>query len=107
MNDGFAAHSAPAVLATFDRTHMRDYSRFAAQLQSTFSQYESFRLHFHVAQITGEGDAGSAVVEVEFEATPLSEVSPPVRKGDQLHFEFAHTPQGWKITAMRPWNFFS
>jgi hypothetical protein len=107
INDGFVSHSAPIVLSAFDRTKMRDYSRFASQLQSTFSQYESFRLHFHVTDFTAEANSGSALVEVEYEATPLSDVSPPVRKGDQLHFEFVRTPQGWKITAMRPWNFFS
>ena len=107
VNAGFTAHSAPIVLSAFDRTRMRDYPRFAAQLQSSFSQYESFQLHFHVAQFSGQGDTGRATVEVVYEATPLSDLSPPVRKGDQLRFEFARTPQGWKITAMQPWNFFS
>jgi len=107
INKGFTAHSAPIVLSAFDRTRMPDYAGFAARLQSTFTQYESFRLHFHVAQITSAGNTGTAVVEVEYEATPLSDVSPPIRKGDQLRFAFALTGQGWKITSMRPRNFFS
>ena len=107
INTGFTAHSAPVALSAFDRIRMPDYARFAARLQSTFTQYESFRLHFHVAQVTSQGDTGTAVVEVEYEATPLSDVSPPVRKGDRLLFDFARTPQGWKITSMRPSNFFS
>jgi len=107
LNRGFAAHSAPVALSVFDRNRMRDYPRFAASLHSIFAQYESFRLHFHVLQLGGGGDVGSAVVEVEYEATPLNEVAPPVRKADQLRFQFMRTPQGWKITLMQRWNFFS
>src|SRR5581483_4286332 len=95
VNSGFAAHSAPTVLSAFDRRRMRDYSRFAAALQSTFAQYESFRLDFHLLEVGGGGEAGSAVVEVQYEATPLSEVTPPVRKGQELRFQFVRTPQGW------------
>lgn len=107
LTDGLEGHSERLMLSTFDDNKMDGYLNFEDQIEAFFQKYDSFRVHFRIAQATTEGDKGVVLVDIEMEEIPRSASSQPVRKRDQMRFEMERGKKGWKIVDLRPRTFFS
>src|SRR5512142_847707 len=50
LRDGLEGHSQRLMLSAFDRDKMEGYLTFADQIQAFFQRYETFRVHYGIAQ---------------------------------------------------------
>ena len=107
LTDGLEGHSERRLLSVFDDNKMDGYLNFEAQIGALFDRYESFRVHFRIAEATTEGDKGIVLVDIEIEEIPRSGDAQAVRKSDQMRFEMERGKKGWKIVDLRPRAFFS
>jgi hypothetical protein len=107
LADGLEGHSERLMLSAFDDNKMDGYLNFEDQIEAFFRKYDSFRLHYRIAQATTEGDKGVVLVDLEMDEMPRSASVQPVRKRDQMRFEMERGKKGWKIVDLRPRSFFS
>jgi len=107
LTDGLEGHSDRRMLSAFDASKMEGYLSFENQIVAFFQRYDSFRIHFRIAQTTTEGSKGVVLVDIEMEEIPRSTEAQPVRKRDQMRFEMERGKKGWKIVDLRPRDFFS
>ncbi len=107
LRDGLVGHSPRVMLSAFDREKMEGYLTFQEQIQAFFSQYETFRVHFGIAQTTVEGARGVVLVDFELEEIPRDGSAPSLRKSSQIRFELEPSKKSWKIVDFRPRAFFS
>jgi len=107
LTDGLEGHSDRRMLSAFDDSKMDGYLSFENQIVAFFQRYDSFRIHFRIAQATTEGSKGVVLVDIEMEEIPRSADAQPVRKRDQMRFEMERGKKGWKIVDLRPRDFFS
>jgi hypothetical protein len=107
LADGLEGHSERLMLSAFDDNKMDGYLNFEDQIEAFFRKYDSFRIHYRIAQATTEGDKGVVLVDLEMDEIPRSASVQPVRKRDQMRFEMERGKKGWKIVDLRPRSFFS
>jgi hypothetical protein len=107
LADGLEGHSERLMLSAFDDNKMDGYLNFEDQIEAFFRKYDSFRIHYRIAQATTEGDKGVVLVDLEMDEMPRSASVQPVRKRDQMRFEMERGKKGWKIVDLRPRSFFS
>jgi len=105
--DGLEGHSDRAMLSVFDNEKVENYPTFQLQIVALFRYYDSFRVHYRMAQTTGVGSKGLALVDFEMDELPRSSDDQPVRKRDQLRFEMERGNKGWKIVDVQPRGFFN
>ncbi len=107
IRDGLEGHSQRLMLSAFDPDKMDGYLTFKDQIQAFFETYETFRVHYRIAQSTTEGARGIVLVDFELEETPRGANGPPQRKSSQIRFELERGTKGWKIVDLNPADFFS
>jgi len=106
LRDGLEGHSQRLMLSAFDQDKMSGYMSFEDQIQALFEKYDSFRVHYRIAQSTIEGAKGVVLVDFEMEEIPRTG-GPPLRRSGTLRFEMERGPKGWKIVDFSPRGFFS
>src|SRR6185312_2421358 len=108
LSDGLVQHNARRMLSAFDPDAMSGYTNFANQIQTMFQRYDSFRIHFRIAQVEATSDGGTATVDFELEEIPRStDDRLPVRKAEKLLLQMKPGKKGWKIVELEPPDFFS
>jgi hypothetical protein len=106
LGDGLQDHNARHMLSAFDADGMERYANFQDQVAALFERYDSFRVHFRIAEIRTEGATGVVLLDFEIEeASPSSDT--PVRRNDRLQLEIKKGKNGWKIVDLKPRAFFS
>ena len=106
VGNGLQDHNARHMLSAFDADAMEGYANFQDQIAALFGRYDSFRVHFRIAEIRTEGVTG--VVLLDFEIEEISRSSDtPVRRNDRLQLEIKKGKKGWKIVDLKPRAFFS
>jgi hypothetical protein len=106
LRDGLEGHSQRLMLSAFDQDKMSGYLSFEDQIQALFAKYDSFRVHYRIAQSTIEGAKGVVLVDFEMEEIPRTG-GPPLRRSGTLRFEMERGLKGWKIVDFSPRGFFS
>jgi hypothetical protein len=106
LRDGLEGHSQRLMLSAFDADKMEGYLSFEDQIQALFARYDSFRVHYRIAQSTIEGSKGVVLVDFQMEELPRAGGSPQRREG-QIRFEMERGRKGWKIVDFTPRGFFS
>jgi hypothetical protein len=106
LRDGLEGHSQRLMLSAFDQDKMAGYMSFEDQIQALFQKYDSFRVHYRIAQSTIEGSKGVVLVDFEMEEIPRTGGTPQRRNGS-LRFEMERGRKGWKIVDFNPRGFFS
>jgi hypothetical protein len=106
LRDGLEGHSQRLMLSAFDNDKMDGYLTFEDQIQAMFEKYDSFRVHYRIAQSTIEGSKGVVLVDFEMEEIPRAG-GVPLRRNGTLRFEMERGRKGWKIVDFNPRGFFS
>src|SRR5512146_2864646 len=70
LRDGLEGHSQRLMLSAFDQDKMTGYLSFEDQIQALFQKYDSFRVHYRIAQSTIEGSKGVVLVDFDLEEIP-------------------------------------
>ena len=105
LSEGLQNHDARHMLSAFDADSMDGYVNFQNQIAALFERYDSFRVHFRIAETRAEGASGIALVDFEIEEIPRSSDT-PIRRNDQLRLEMKMGKKGWKIVDLKPRAFF-
>jgi hypothetical protein len=106
LRDGLEGHSQRLMLSAFDQDKMSGYLSFEDQIQALFQKYDSFRVHYRIAQSTIEGSKGVVLVDFDLEGIPRGGGA-GVRRSSSLRFEMERGRKGWKIVDFSPRGFFS
>lgn len=77
------------------------------QLRALFETFSLLQFRYKLTQVTSENEAVSATCEADLDAIPLDQTRGTLRHSDLLHLQLKHTPQGWKIAAFSPADFFA
>ncbi len=107
LQRGMVGHNLYQVLALFDEQQMSDYAQVRDQLYAFFAQYDALRFRYQLLQVTSDKNGGSAVAEIEMEATPADPSQITVRREVQMRFRLVHGPKAWKVVGFSPSDFFA
>lgn len=106
LGEGLQDHNARRMLTAFDADAMEGYTNFQDQIAAFFERYDSFRVHFRIAEIRTEGAMGLVLLDFEIEEISRSSDT-PVRRNERLQLEIKKGKKGWKIVDLKPRAFFS
>jgi hypothetical protein len=106
LQDGLEGHVEHLLISSFDDNNMDGYLQFEDQIEQFFNKYDAIRIHYRIIQNTVEGAKGVALVEMQMEAENREGRGAPMRRDQQIRFEFDRTKKGWKISDFQPRTFF-
>ena len=107
LQRGMEGHNPYQVLALFDQQQMPDYAQVRDQLRAFFAQYDAIRFRYQLLQVTSDNNGGSAVAEIEMEATPADPSQIIVRRATQMRFRLTLGSKGWRLVGFSPADFFA
>ena len=100
-------HNLDQVLAIFDQQGTPDYAQVRDQLRAFFDQYDAIRFRYQLLQVTSDKNHGSAVAEIEMDATPADPSLVTLRRDIQMRFHLDLGRKGWKLVGFSPADFFA
>jgi hypothetical protein len=107
LQRGMEGHNSYQVLALFDEQQTPDYAQVRDQLSAFFAQYDAIRFRYQLLQVTSDKNGGSAVAEIEMEATPADPSQITLRRETQMRFRLTLGPKGWRLAGFAPADFFA
>ena len=107
LQRGMEAHNPYQVLAIFDQQGTPDYVQVRDQLRAFFDQYDAIRFRYQLLQATSDKNGGSAVAEIEMEATPAEPSQVTLRREAQMRFRLTLGAKGWRLVGFAPADFFA
>lgn len=103
---GIETHNLDRVLDVFDPDGMKDYSQFRDQMTAFFRLHDSIKFRYQLLQVTADKDQGSAVADVDMEVESADILPTTQRHSTQMRFQLKRIGKEWKVTGLRPQNFF-
>ena len=107
LHRGLDSHNLYQVLAVFDQESTPDYAQVRDQLRAFFDQFDAIRFRYQLLQATSDKNHGSAVAEIEMEATPADPSQVTLRREIQMRFRMNLGPKGWRLVGFAPADFFA
>jgi hypothetical protein len=107
LQRGMEGHNLYQVLAIFDQQGTPDYAQVRDQLRAFFDQYDAIRFRYQLLQVTSDKNHGSAVAEIEMDATPADPTLLTLRRDIQMRFHLDLGRKGWKLVGFSPADFFA
>ena len=107
LQRGMVGHNLYQVLALFDEQQMPDYAQVRDQLYAFFAQYDAIRFRYQLLQVTSDKNGGSAVAEIEMEATPADPSQITLRREMQMRFRLILGPKAGRLVGFSPADFFA
>lgn len=104
---GMEDHNLDRVLDVFDADNMKDYAQFHDQMVAFFRLHDSVKLRYQLLQVSADKDEGFAIADIEMDADPYDNLPTPQRRSTQMRFHMKRGPKGWKVTGLRPSDFFN
>jgi hypothetical protein len=107
LQRGMETHDLDRVLKIFDPQNMKDYAQFREQMVAFFRRYDSVKFRYQLLQVVSDKDGGFAIADIDMDADPSDILPTPQRRSTQMRFQMKRLPQGWKVVALRPADFFN
>jgi hypothetical protein len=105
LSQALESNNQRAFLKVFNAATMPAYPAFRDQVSDFFANHESFRVHYHLTQISTRGQLGMILAEFQLEAVGPGN-SIPVRRDVQLRLVTALDGKRWKIVDVAPRSLF-
>lgn len=105
ISQALESNDQDGFLKNFDREAMPNYNAFRDQISNFFSAYQEFLTHYHLRQVSTEGNRAVLLTDFELQMRPPQ--GQPFRKQAQLRFVLAWNGKEWKIVDLSPRTFFS
>lgn len=105
LSQSLESNNQDGFLKAFDPGQMPSWNEFREQIASFFTAYQEFVTHYHLRQVSMDGD--HAVVLADFELQVRAAQGQPFRKQAQLRLVLAWNGKEWKIVDLSPRAFFS
>ena len=104
---GIESHNLDLVMQIFDPQNMKDYAQFHDQMVAFFRLHDSVKFRYQLLQVAADKDVGFAVADIDMDADPSDILPTEQRRTTQMRFEMKRGPKGWKVTGLRPADFFN
>jgi hypothetical protein len=95
------------LLGTFDADATPDFPAVRDQFTAFFRLHENIKFRYQLLQVTAEKDVAFATADVEMDAVPTDILPTERRRSSQMRFQMTRTPKGWRLTALKPMDFFT
>ena len=100
-------HNLDQLLDTFDPDSTKDYPQIRDQFVAFFRLHENVKFRYQLLQVTSEKDVAFATADVEMDALPSDILPTEQRRSAQMRFQMKLTPKGWRLTGLKPMDFFT
>ena len=107
LQRGIETHDIDRVLEIFDQQNMKDYAQFHDQMVAFFHRYDSVKFRYQLLQVTSDKEGSFAIADIDMDADPSDILPTPQRRSTQMRFQMKRAPNGWKVVALRPADFFN
>jgi hypothetical protein len=107
LQRGIETHNLDRVLEIFDPQNMKEFAQFRDQMVAFFRRYDSVKFRYQLLQVTSDKDQGFAIADVDMDADPSDILPTQQRRSTQMRFQMKRGPHGWKVTGLRPADFFN
>ena len=108
LRRGFEGHSQHRVQSAFDAERFPNYLAFMDRLEQFFAAFDPIVIRYRVLEAQRTGDDATALVEMQMEADPPEgRGGVPLRRDQQLQVTVHRAGKTWKITDLRPREFFT
>jgi len=104
---GIESHNLDRLLDTFDPDGTRDYPQIRDQFIAFFRLHENVKFRYQLLQVASEKDVAFATADVEMDALPSDILPTEQRHTAQMRFQMKLTPKGWRLTGLKPMDFFA
>jgi len=104
---GLETRNLDRVLDTFDPDATKDYPQIHDQFVAFFRLHDSIKFRYQLLQVTADKDVSFATADVEMDADPADILPTERRRSTQMRFQMKRTPKGWRLTGLRPMDFFT
>jgi len=104
---GIEGHNLDRLLDTFDPDGTKDYPQIRDQFVAFFRLHENVKFRYQLLQVTSEKDVAFATADVEMDALPSDILPTEQRRTAQMRFQMKLTPKGWRLTGLKPMDFFT
>ena len=106
LQRGIESHNLDLVMAVFDPQNMKDYALFHDQMVAFFRLHDSVKFRYQLLQVAADKDVGFAIADIDMDADPSDILPTQQRRTTQMRFQMKYGPKGWKVTGLRPADFF-
>ena len=106
FNSNIEGQSTFSIRQVIDDKNFYDYPRFEEELERLFRSVAEMRIYTRRVNVQSNDERAIAVVEVDLEFVDRLNPTQRTRRREQLTFDFHRTPRGWKITEIKPREFF-
>jgi hypothetical protein len=95
------------LLGTFDPDATPDYRQIRDQFAAFFRLHDNIKFRYQLLQVTSDKDVAFATADVEMDAVPADVLPTEQRRTAQMRFQMKRTPKGWRLTGLKPMDFFT
>ncbi|HZD33389.1 MAG TPA: hypothetical protein VE779_17220 [Candidatus Angelobacter sp.] len=95
------------LLETFDAEATPDYPRIRDQFVAFFRLHDNIKFRYQLLQSTADKDVAFATADVDMDAQPADDLPTEQRRTAQMHFQMKRAAKGWRLTGLKPMDFFT
>jgi ketosteroid isomerase-like protein len=95
------------LLGTFDPDATPDYPQIRQQFAAFFRLHDNIKFRYQLLQVTADKDVAFATADLEMDAQPADDLPTEQRRTTQMRFQMKLTPKGWRLTGLKPMDFFT
>lgn len=106
FNSNIEGQSTFTIRQVVDDKNFFDYPRFEEELERLFRSVGELRIYTRRVNVQTNDDRAIAVVEVDLAFVDRLDPTRRTRRRQRITFDFHRTPRGWKITEIKPREFF-
>jgi hypothetical protein len=101
-------HNLDHLLATFDPAATPDFPQIRDQFRAFFRLTDTVKFRYQILQAAaGDHDTSYAIADIDMDALPADALPTEQRRSTQMRFQMTRTPKGWRLTALKPMDFFT
>jgi hypothetical protein len=100
-------HNLDHLLDTFDSEATPDFPRIRDQFRAFFRLTDTIKFRYQILQASADHDSAIATADVDMDALPADSLPTEQRRSTQMRFQMKRTPKGWRLTALKPMDFFT
>lgn len=95
------------LLGTFDAAATSDFAQIREQFDAFFRLHDNIKFRYQLLQVSADKDLGFAMADVDMDAQPRDDLPTEQRRTAQMRFQMKRTAKGWRLTGLKPMDFFT
>ncbi len=95
------------LLGTFDPDATAGFPEIRNQFAAFFRLHENIKFRYQLLQVTADKDVAFATADIEMDAYPADSLPTEQRHTTQMRFQMKRTSKGWRLTGLKPMDFFT